>query len=175
MLNSRLMQMLIPPDALVLLIGPSGSGKSTFARRHFRATQIVSSDTCRAWICDDEADQSTTKDAFELLGTVLRMRLSRGRLTIVDATSVQAWARASLLTIAREWQRPAVAIVFDLPRGVIAAQNQSRDRNVDEAVMEQQVLDLKTSLQELPGEGLAGIYVITTQAEINAAEIHLEN
>ena len=31
---------------LVALIGPSGSGKSTFASRHFKPTEVVSSDAC---------------------------------------------------------------------------------------------------------------------------------
>lgn len=34
----------IPDFSLVMLIGPSCSGKSTLARRHFAASEIVSSD-----------------------------------------------------------------------------------------------------------------------------------
>ncbi len=34
----------LPELSLVLLIGPSGSGKSSFARKHFKPTEIVSSD-----------------------------------------------------------------------------------------------------------------------------------
>ncbi len=169
------MRLSIPRDALVLLVGPSGSGKSTFARRHFRPTQILSSDTCRAWICDDEADQAATKDAFELLSVMLTMRLRRGRLTVVDATSVQAWARASLLAIAKETQRPVVAIVFDLPREVVAAQNQSRQRTVDAAVIEQQFTDLRATLAQLAGEGLQATYILRSQADVNAVEFHPKN
>ena len=61
----------IPKLSLVVLIGPSGSGKSTFARKHFRSTEILSSDFCRGMVGDDENDQAVTKDAFEVL------RLSR--------------------------------------------------------------------------------------------------
>jgi predicted kinase len=37
----------IPERSLVVLIGPSGSGKSTFARKHFKPTEVLSSDFCR--------------------------------------------------------------------------------------------------------------------------------
>ena len=40
----------IPELALVILIGPSGSGKSTFARKHFKPTEIITSDLCRALV-----------------------------------------------------------------------------------------------------------------------------
>jgi predicted kinase len=135
----------------------------------------VSSDACRALISDDEADQSATKDAFKLLNEILAMRLHRGRLTVVDATSVQAWARAPLLAMAREAQRPVIAIVFDLPREIVAEQNQSRARTVGSAVIEQQSADLRATLDELPREGLEGIHVFRTQAEADSAEIRLIN
>jgi len=83
----------IPELALVVLIGPSGSGKSTFARSHFKPTEIVSSDACRGLVADDENDQSATKDAFEVLHFIAGKRLQAGRLTVVDATSVQPEAR----------------------------------------------------------------------------------
>jgi protein phosphatase len=43
----------IPDFAFVVLVGPSGSGKSTFARTHFKPTEVVSSDQCRALVSDD--------------------------------------------------------------------------------------------------------------------------
>ena len=42
----------LPPDALVLLVGISGSGKSTFAARHFRPSQVLSSDALRAMVAE---------------------------------------------------------------------------------------------------------------------------
>jgi ABC-type glutathione transport system ATPase component len=56
------MKLLLPELSLVALVGPSGCGKFTFARKHFKPTEILSSDFFRALISDDE-----TKDAFELL------------------------------------------------------------------------------------------------------------
>ena len=65
----------IPELALVVLIGPSGSGKSTFARKHFAATEILSSDYFRGLVADNENDQTSTKDAFEILHFIARNRL----------------------------------------------------------------------------------------------------
>lgn len=75
--------------SLVVLVGASGSGKSTFARRHFRPTEIISSDFCRGLVADDENDQSASRDAFDVLHYIAGKRLAAGRLTVVDATNVQ--------------------------------------------------------------------------------------
>jgi adenylate kinase family enzyme len=50
------MTLTIPKLSFVVLIGVSGSGKSTFARKHFKPTEILSSDFCRALVSDDEND-----------------------------------------------------------------------------------------------------------------------
>ena len=55
----------LPELSLVALVGASGSGKSTFARKHFRPTEILSSDYFRGLVSDDENDQSSTPDAFD--------------------------------------------------------------------------------------------------------------
>lgn len=54
--------------SFVVLVGVSGSGKSTFARKHFKPTEILSSDVCRGLVSDDENNQAATNDAFDLLG-----------------------------------------------------------------------------------------------------------
>lgn len=54
------MEIQIPELSLIVLIGVSGSGKSTFARKHFQPTEVISSDTCRGLISDDETDQGAT-------------------------------------------------------------------------------------------------------------------
>src|ERR687896_737764 len=96
------MRIIVPEFALVLLVGASGSGKSTFARRHYQPTEVVSSDTCRGMVADDENDQSATPAAFALLHHIAGVRLRGGRLTVVDATNVKAEDRASLVRLARE-------------------------------------------------------------------------
>ena len=49
------MTLTLPELCLVVLIGPSGSGKSTFARKHFKPTEVISSDFCRGLVSDDES------------------------------------------------------------------------------------------------------------------------
>src|SRR5882757_6909972 len=93
----------IPELSLVVLVGPSGCGKSTFARKHFKPTEIISSDFCRGLVSDDENDQSATNDAFEMLHYITRKRLARGHLTVIDATNVQQESRKPLVEIAREY------------------------------------------------------------------------
>ena len=61
------MRLTIPELSLVVLVGPSGAGKSTFARSHFKPTEVLSSDTCRGVVSDDENNQSATTDAFDVL------------------------------------------------------------------------------------------------------------
>src|SRR5205809_16532 len=80
----------IPELALVALIGASGSGKSTLAQRHFLPTEVLSSDFFRGLVSDDEGNQEATADAFAALHFVAGRRLANQRLTIVDATNVQA-------------------------------------------------------------------------------------
>ena len=120
------MRIVIPDLSFVVLIGPSGSGKSTFARRHFRPTEILSSDAFRGLVSDDENDQTATEDAFEALYSVARKRLTRGRLTVLDATNVHADSRKKAIALARELLRLPIAIVFDLPEQVCNERNRSR-------------------------------------------------
>ena len=113
----------IPELSLVVLVGVTGSGKSTFARAHFKPTEVISSDFCRGLVADDENDQSATPDAFDVLHYIAGKRLAAGRLTVVDATSVQPEARAPLVALAREHDVLPVAIVLDLPASVCEARN----------------------------------------------------
>lgn len=105
----------IPELSLVILMGASGSGKSTFARRHFRPTEILSSDFCRALVSDDESNQAATADAFEVLRLIAQKRLAAGKLTVIDATNVQKEARKPLLELAKAQHVLAVVIVLDVP------------------------------------------------------------
>ena len=165
----------IPKRSLVLLIGPSGSGKSTFARKHFPPYQAIESDHCRALVCDDEADQSATRAAFELLHFLVDKRLEFGKLTAIDATNTQAWARKGLLALARDHNFSAVAIVFDIGEDATIRHNALRpNRQVAPDVVRRQHQDLRLSKEELSREGFSRIYVLKSPDEINATRVVIE-
>ena len=165
----------IPELCLVTLIGISGSGKSTFAAQHFRDTEVISSDHCRGLVSDDETDQSATKDAFEVLHFIAAKRLAAGRLTVIDATSVQPEARRPLIALARQQHVLTVAIVLDLPEQLCAARNAARaDRAFGPHVLRQQHSQLRRSLRGLRREGFHRVYVLSSAAEIEAAIVQRE-
>lgn len=166
------MTLAIPESSLVILIGASGCGKSTFARKHFKPTEVVSSDTFRGLVSDDENDQSATDDAFAALHFVAGRRLKRGRLTVVDATNVQPEARKPYVALAAEYHVQVVAIVFDLNDRVCYERNRSRpDRNFGPHVIRNQRSQLRRSLRGLPREGFKHVHVLKTQEEADAVVV----
>jgi len=168
------MHIRLPPRGLVVLIGASGSGKSAFARSHFRPTQIVSSDACRAAVADDENDQAATCNAFDLLHYVVRKRLMSGRLTVVDATNVQPASRRQLIELARRYNVPAAAVIFDLPEDTCLQHNRLRTgRHVEADVVRHHVRQLRDSIGGLPEEGFSAVFRLTTPADVEAAVVEL--
>jgi protein phosphatase len=166
------MTLTIPELSLVVLIGPSGCGKSTFARRHFKPTEVLSSDGFRALVSDDENDQSSTDDAFAAMHFVAARRLARAKLVVVDATNVQPEARKPLVALAREYHVLPVAIVLDLPEGVCHDRNRSRsDRNFGPHVIRNQRSQLHRSLRGLGREGFRHVHVFKAQGDVDAAVI----
>jgi protein phosphatase len=162
----------VPELSLVVLIGPSGSGKSTFARRHFKPTEVLSSDFFRGLVSDDENDQSATIAAFDVLHQVARKRLAAGKLTVIDATNVQPEARRPLVALAREHDVLLAAIVFDLPAKVSIERNRARsDRQFGPHVVRQQAQDLRRSLRGLSREGFHRVHVISSPEEAESAVV----
>lgn len=166
------MKITIPELSLVVLVGPSGCGKSTFARRHFKPTEVLSSDYCRGLVSDNENDQSATKDAFEVLHFVAAKRLRAGKLTVVDATNVQPEARQPLVRLAREYHVLPVAVVLNLPEKICQERNRERpDRAFGPHVVRQQSQQLRRSLRNLKREGFRHIYELSSPEEVEAATL----
>jgi protein phosphatase len=162
----------IPETCLVVLIGASGSGKSTFARAHFLPTEIVSSDVCRGLVSDDEGALDATGDAFEVVHFLVRKRLARHKLVVVDATNVQPHARKALVAIARELDCMPVAIALDLPPAVCHERNRSRpDRQFGFHVVRQHASELRRSLRELRREGFRYVTVLDSPDAIAQATV----
>ena len=166
------MEVKFPELALVVLIGTSGSGKSTFARRHFRPTEVISSDYCRGLVADDENDQAATGPAFEVLQYIAGKRLAAGRLTVVDATSLRPEDRKPLVALARQHHMLPVALVFDLPESLCRERNRTRtDRDFGEHVIRNQHLNLRRSLRGLQREGFRHVTVFHSVEEVDAATL----
>lgn len=166
------MKLTIPELAIVALVGPSGSGKSSFARKHFRGTEILSSDFCRGLVSDDENSQAATNDAFEVLHFIASKRLAAGKLVVIDATNVQPEARKPIIALGREYHCLPVAVVFDLPEKLCQERNRTRrDRDFGPHVIRQQSQQLRRSLRGLEREGFRRVHVLRSPEEVDAAEI----
>lgn len=164
----------IPDLSPVLLVGASGCGKSTFARRHFKATEILSSDQCRGIVSDDENAQEATGDAFDLLRYIARVRLRNGKKVVVDATNVQESARKEMLQLAWQHHVPAVAIVFLFDEAICHKRNETRpDRQFGPHVVRNQTRDLRRSLGNLFREGFRHVYVFRSPEEVETAQVHI--
>lgn len=164
----------IPDPSLVVLVGAAGSGKTTFARRHFAAEEIVSSDAIRLRISGDEADQRATRTVFSILHREVAERLAASRLIVVDATNVEGHARRALIARARVASIPAVALVLALPPEIVAARNAARaGRVVDARVVERHVARLTQDLARdaMSHEGFADVRIVRSAPELDELAI----
>ena len=123
--------------SVIVLCGPAGCGKSTFANRHFRPTQVISSDFCRALVCDDERDQRYHQQTFDLVKFLMSQRLSINRLCVVDSTALTPGARKTLLDLGRKFRVRVELFMFDIPLEKCLEFNRKRERSVGSKVIEE--------------------------------------
>lgn len=160
--------MLIPDFSLVILIGASGSGKSTFANKHFKSTEIVSSDTCRGIVSDDETDQTATSDAFALVKFITRLRLKNRLLTVIDATNLKEESRKDWILLSAEFQCVMVAIILDIPENICAARNALKpDRQFGKHVIPLHISQLQKNIRNLKYEGYRNIIHLRSVEEVD--------
>ncbi|THF69093.1 polynucleotide kinase-phosphatase [Deinococcus sp. Arct2-2] len=162
----------LPELALVALIGASSAGKSSFAARHFLPSEVLSSDAFRALVSDDENSLEATADAFDSLFYIAGKRLSRGRLTVIDATNVRPTDRQKLVDLARAHDVLPVAIVLDLPRSTLETRHAARtDRDFPASVIVRQLTELKRTLRGLGKEGFRHVWALRSEVEVDTARV----
>lgn len=161
----------VPRRTLLVLCGPAGCGKSTFAAQRFIPTAIVSSDHCRAMICDDENDQHVNRDTFELFHFIIQKRLFLGRFTVADSTALQQDARHKLRAISRRFGYLGCLLIFNIPPEICLERNKNRHRLVDEQVIPYHAGLLQRTLLDAPLEGWEQIHILDEQNTDTIVEI----
>ena len=165
-------KIILPELSLIAMIGISSSGKSSFVKKHFLQYESVSSDQCRGIVSNDENNLKVTADAFEMLDYIVRKRLKRGLLTVLDATHVQPDSRKSILQAARDYHCLPIAIVLNPPMDVIEERHENReDREFSKRVLANQQRQLKRTIRFLKKEGFRYIYKLNSIEEIENVEI----
>lgn len=171
----------LPVPGLVVLIGAAGAGKSTLAARLFDPSDILSSDALRAAISGDATDQRATRPAFAILHREARRRLSHGRLVVVDATNVENTARTPLIRLASAAGVPATAIVIAASPVRVHARNTGRVGRVVPVEVVDRHLAALAGLgatagvigERLRAEGFAAAFVLSSDAELDSAQVIL--
>ena len=166
------MRIEIPEFCLVALIGGTSSGKSTFAAKHFKSTEVLSSDFFRGMISDDENNQEISKSAFQALYYVAAKRLEALRLTVIDATNVESQARKSIIDLAKEQNCHAVAIVLNMPETLCLQRNALRpERRLPDRIIQRHCSELRRSLKHLKKEGFRYVFTLDSPEEAMAAQV----
>ncbi|MBL8188495.1 MAG: AAA family ATPase [Acidobacteria bacterium] len=90
---------------------------------------------------------------------IARLRLQRKKLTVIDATNLQAHDRRPLLHLAQSARIPAVAMVFNISLETCLAYNLARSgRQVTWDVLEQHQQLLALTRSSIQTEGFSRIY-----------------
>lgn len=92
---------------------------------------MLSSDSLRFTLADDEGDQTIHREVFATLRHLLRLRLELGRpLTFIDATNVTITERRPYIKMSAVYDCIVEAAFFDVPVAVCKARNAKRSRIV---------------------------------------------
>jgi F420-dependent oxidoreductase-like protein len=148
----------LPAPCVVVLIGPSGSGKTTWARSHFAANEVVSSDALRAMVGIDEDDMAASTVAFELLERIVAERLGRKLTTVIDTTGLDAGQRRAWVEAAHQADLPVYAILFETELESVDPINRRKTHPIPKNVLRKQFSRFAEAMEAVPGEGFDGIH-----------------
>lgn len=166
------MRIEIPDFCLVLLIGASGSGKSTLAKKLFKPGETLCSDYFRMLVCGDETGQHATADAFDCLYHVAQKRLDRRKLTVIDATNLNKWARQKALDLARDNNCFCIAIALNIPENECQANNAARvNKQFPRSVIRRQCAEFNQALKAVRKENFRHVHVLSSREEVDTLEI----
>lgn len=169
---SKIQTIQIPELALVALIGASSAGKSTFAAQHFKSSEVLGSDFFRLMVSDSEHALDANAAAFDSLFHVVGHRLSRGLLTVIDATSVRHSDRQRIIDLARQHDVLPVAIVLDLPKSVLKERHRLRtDRPFRENVVLKQYNELHRNKRGLHKQGFRHVWTLSSVEEVEQVQV----
>lgn len=158
------MKIEIPELSLIAMVGVSSSGKTTFAGKYFGDSFVLSSDFFRRMVCDDENDQTVTKEAFELLYSTAEKRLKVGRRTVIDATNLNSSDRKEIIKLAKAQDVHAAAIVLNIPEKTLLERNEARsDRHISPQTIRSQNQSLQKSIKSLKKEGFRFVYILSEE------------
>ena len=132
-------------------------------------TQVVSSDDCRARICDDPTNQLVTGEAFELWRFIIRTRLWLGRLTVADATNLHPGDRKWLVKTAQKYDFHSAAILFDIPLETALRRNAARSRKVPEDAVVRQFDSMLETLLSIRHERFDDVFILNQDEQDTAA------
>ena len=166
------MRIIIPELCVVTLMGASGSGKTTFANKHFKSTEVLSSDYFRGLVSDDENDQTATRAAFDSLYYIANKRLDAGKVVVIDATNVRKEDREPAVNLAHEQNCFPVAIVLNFDQEICIERNKARpDRTFGPKVVINHSKNIKRSIRHLQKEGFRKVYILNSPEEAEDVEI----
>lgn len=115
-----------------MLIGLPGSGKSTYANKLKTDNNvIISSDGIREEI-GYLGDMSRNKEVFGILKARLKENVENNKDVILDCTNLTCKGRKSLL---EDIEDKKVAIVLDKPISTCIENNNNRERNIKESII----------------------------------------
>ncbi|PTX65042.1 putative kinase [Melghirimyces profundicolus] len=153
-------ELIFPEQTLILMCSAPGCGKSTFTKRHFLPTQVISSDECRAMVCDDMEDMSVHEETFSLVRHIARLRMGLGKLTVIDTTSLTRNVRSQYQRLAEEYGFSTGIILLDIPLETCLEQNRRRNRQVDPDVIRAFHQSLQKTKKTVREEGFDHLYFL---------------
>lgn len=167
-------RIVLPRQCLVVLSGIPASGKSTFAHRHFRPTEVVSSDWCRATICDNAINQTASRDAFDLMYEIIAKRMKFNRLCVADATHLTHASRKPLIDLCGRYGYPACLIVFDVSPDECKRRDAQRPEfRVGDDVIDDHASRRAVDVDRIDAEGFWQVWVLGAD-EVDRAEVIVE-